>query len=534
MADKKDWTIMVYLAGDNNLSEDMISALNGIRNAMDSPDSDDKINIVAVYDSGYPTVTTTHYKFSQESSTKPLDASKIKYVHPRREFQDRADPPEKNYIIDFVRWAVTNFEAENYALILSGHSDGIIGRTLFKDENPSEHLNLDLLTYILDRCKTRHMNGKKFALLGFDSCLMNMAEVGYQLRAYTDIIVASQGNVPTSGWSYEKIFKAVNTEIQKAGTLAAEKFATTIVREFYAYSNDYNIGGRSINISACDMSKIEDLSSAINELAKSFNGIIEAPITYTNDQEKETARMNALLKEKIKHLIHNSHYYSQTFMYEQAVDVADFSDAVIAQCKLVEKELELLCGTQPDTQAAVLLKEKLTEIKRLCKKISEAVDKYIFAQGVCGSEFQFSNGVSIFFPWTALSFFMVYDTYKKLYFSKDESEWVKFIGNYIEMTYRSKDAQPFDENKDYLEWRLFIEYVQHRDVSFKDVSFKDVSFKDVSFKDVSFKDVSFKDVSFKDLIATGDVLGFYNFFRRFRNHPIDHNVCRIKPDELSA
>lgn len=538
MAEKKDWTIMVYLAGDNNLSEDMISTLNGLKSAMSALNCDDKINVVAVYDSGYPTVSTTHYKFTRESSNQPLEKSLIKYVHPQADMVDRP-PPEKNYIIDFVRWSVTNFEAENYALILSGHSDGIIGRTLFKDDNPSENLNLGLLTYILEKCQTRHMNGKKFSLLGFDSCLMNMTEVGYQLRNYADVIVASQGNVPTSGWSYERIFRAVYAETEKTGSLTAKQFASSIVREFFAYSSDYNVGGRSINISACDMSQIDELSAAVNDLAKSFNEVFESPIIYATDAEKEAAQMNALMKERIKNLVHHSHYYSQTFMYEQAVDVADFTTAVYAQCELFERELELLCGTEPKTNVAVLLKRKLAEIKGLCKRVSEAVDKYIFAQGICGAEFQFSNGVSIFFPWTALSFFMVYDTYKNLYFSKDKSEWLKFIGNYVEMTFRSKDAKPFDDSKDYLEWRLFIEYVQHRDVSFKDVSFKDVSFKDVSFKDVSFKDVSFKDVSFKDvsfkdLLATGDVLGFYNFFRRFRNHPINHNVCRVKPDELSA
>ena len=44
---KKNWTIMVYLAGDNNLSEEMIFALK----SMHAVGSTDKIQVVALYDS---------------------------------------------------------------------------------------------------------------------------------------------------------------------------------------------------------------------------------------------------------------------------------------------------------------------------------------------------------------------------------------------------------------------------------------------------------------------------------------------------
>ncbi len=133
---EKDWTIMVYMAGDNNLSEDMATQLVGIKNAMAASNSDERLNVVAVYDSVYPSVWTTHYSFTEANSNKPLEYCAVNYVHPQERFRYRTHPTEKAYIIDFVRWAAENWPAKKYALILSGHSDGVIGRTIFRDSNP--------------------------------------------------------------------------------------------------------------------------------------------------------------------------------------------------------------------------------------------------------------------------------------------------------------------------------------------------------------------------------------------------------------
>lgn len=503
MADKKKWTIMVYLAGDNNLSEEMITALAGMKNAMKIANSDEHINVVAVYDSGYPTVRTTHYKFTRKNSSKPLEESIIKYKHPQKKFRNPQKPEETAYIIDFVKWASSKWKADNYALILSGHSDGIIGRTMLRDYNPSTALNLSSLEYILRKSQKHLGKNKKFSLLGFDSCLMNMAEVGYELDDIADVMAASQGNVPTSGWAYKEIFETVIEEINTNGSLSGKKFAALIVDKFIDYSKDYNIGGRSVNISACSLSKAESLATSVNDLAETFNKILNASIEFTNEAEKAVAQENALLIERLKNLIHKSHYYSQTFMYEQAVDILDFVNTLSSNCELLKKEIELLSGQKPETDIVISLNKKLDNIKAKCSNVNDSVNQYIFAHGACGAEYQFSSGVSIFFPWTLLALYMVYGRYKKLKFS-NHSAWFDFIEKYAEMTYRAANEPKYQKNMDYLQWRNDVTDLQHKDVSAKDVSAKDVSAKDVS--------------------AKADSDDFYRFFKRFRNHPIYHEV----------
>jgi hypothetical protein len=503
----KDWTVMVYLAGDNNLSEEMVTALTGMKNAMKISDSDKKINLVAVYDSGYPTVRIKHYKFTNKNSggaLKECEVEEAKRPCIEQSLEETAS------ISDFVKWAAKNWQAKNYALILSGHSDGIIGRTMFQDSNPSTALHLKKLKFILKEAQSNLVGAKKFALVGFDSCLMNMAEVGYELKDIADVIVASQGNVPTSGWSYFEIVDALVNKIQTPGAeLTTQTFAKLIVEKFTDFSENYNVGGRSVNISACDLTRAEDLRKSVNRLAAAFNKILDAPITPVKEEEKDEYRVNALIIEKLKTLIQTSHYYSQTFLYEQGVDLADFATTLSSNCDLAEKEIELFCGGKPKTAAARKLSGKLADIKTKCAAVAAEVDRYVLANGLSGSEYQFSSGVSIFFPWSLLALYMVYGRYEDLSFSR-RSAWFKFIESFTKLTYRATDEPLFRNDFDFLEWKERVVAVN----------------KDVSAKDVSAKDVSAKDVSAKDVSAKSESDNFYRFFKRFRNHPINHEVVR--------
>ena len=62
----KDWTIMVYMAGDNNLSQNMAFSLNDIRTVaqeMRIP-AQDKVNMLAFFDSNSMTAPTHYIDYS--------------------------------------------------------------------------------------------------------------------------------------------------------------------------------------------------------------------------------------------------------------------------------------------------------------------------------------------------------------------------------------------------------------------------------------------------------------------------------------
>jgi hypothetical protein len=53
--------------------------------------------------------------------------------------------------------------------------------------------------------ETKVLFGQKLSILGFDSCVMGMLEVGYQFANLTETIIASEGSVPSAGWTYAKL-----------------------------------------------------------------------------------------------------------------------------------------------------------------------------------------------------------------------------------------------------------------------------------------------------------------------------------------
>ncbi|MCY7344796.1 MAG: clostripain-related cysteine peptidase [Pyrinomonadaceae bacterium] len=505
----KKWTIMVYLAGDNNLSEDMIWSLIGMRNAMKYQNSDDYINLVAIYDSGYPTVPIQTYHFTNQNSSKELGESVVETEQNGRRGNGNRSVSNNDtaYIIDFVTTHVKKFGAENYALIMSGHSDNFLGKTMFYDSNPDSRIALPYLSDILNTAKkaignnTKYVGGKpKFDLIGFDSCMMGMLEVGCELKDAAKYMVASQGYSPTDGWNYESILSEL---IESNGKLTPEEFANSIVRNQITYSYNYNAGGRSMCLSCVDLEEIFSLRKSINKLGETFNRILDETILPKNDPAQEK---NAVIRESIKNLIHDTHYFSQSFLHEQAVDVLDFVKNLSAGCDLKQKELELVAGVTPvdNNGIAGTLKNNLNSIKSACGEVETTLNKYLKYKRLSGPEYQFSEGVSIFFPWTLLAYNMVYHNYNELKFSKN-SGWLKFIERYAKRTLRAKSQPRLGDpgSESYGDWIFEVDSANKAETARAETARAETA---------------------KAETAKGDSDSFYKYFRRFRNHPVYHDI----------
>jgi hypothetical protein len=106
MMDKAKWTFMVYMAGDNNLSDAGDMDLDEMRAVGSSPD----VNVVVQFDRARDRGTTRYLvqKNGENEQTESLGLT------------DCGDP---QVLIDFVKWA-SRFSAERYALVLWNHGGG--------------------------------------------------------------------------------------------------------------------------------------------------------------------------------------------------------------------------------------------------------------------------------------------------------------------------------------------------------------------------------------------------------------------------
>lgn len=419
----KDWTIMVYMAGDNNLSEHMAYSLESLgRFAASMTDEQRKrINVLAYFDGGSITAPTMYVDLSDMTAAglafrQPISADLRFHSYGNSEAIARGSSRDNSAspaaLLNFVRWCtgdrrdgLRGCKAKNYALIVSGHSLGFHGTTFLHDEGTGQHFTLTQFRETLEQMNDLYLsNADGISILGFDSCLMSMLEVGHELRDVASTIVASQGSVPNTGWGYAEMLGSFAKTLDDGGD--AESLAASLVESFTALHRSLAVGGRSIDISAWRLAKTRSIAKAVNGLASELNELLGRKRTADG---AETARI-------LKRIILQSHYDSQTYMSEQSVDLKDLCQRLIDECSFGEDS------------------RRFTGLVEAANQVIDTVDESVIRCGFSGESYQFSNGISIFFPWSSLSFAVTDAQYRALRFVSEDgpvSEWYSFLLDYV-------------------------------------------------------------------------------------------------------
>jgi hypothetical protein len=294
MNEKSKWTFMVYLAGDNNLSEAGETDLGEMAAVGSSAD----VNLVAEFDRVGAEAHSKRYYVQKDSLHEVVDL-------------DETDCGDPNVLLDYVNWAAENYPAERYALILWNHGSGWepssidtiaqevgtkhfgraegiersgtpLRRAFFRStvstimtletseeraiccDDGSGH-SLDTL----ELGKVLHLATEKLGqpldLLGMDACLMSNLEVAYQARPYVRYVVASEENEPGDGWPYD----AVLGKLVAAPDLATPDLAAHIVDAYIKSYVGRHYSG-PVTQAALDLSRVRDLVEPLDELAGSL------------------------------------------------------------------------------------------------------------------------------------------------------------------------------------------------------------------------------------------------------------------------
>ncbi len=204
------WTIMVYMCADNNLESAAIADMNELEEVGSTSD----VNILVQIDRalGYDTSNgnwtgTRRYYITRDRSTPgspeygTIVSSLASWDRNDREI-NMADPAE---LRDFVAWCMANYPAQHYVLVLWNHGDGwtifraprVVPRAICVDDESGRAMDVDQIRIALEGLP-------RLAIIGFDACLMQMAEVAYEVRDVADIAVGSEEVEPEGGWNYSK------------------------------------------------------------------------------------------------------------------------------------------------------------------------------------------------------------------------------------------------------------------------------------------------------------------------------------------
>ena len=421
-----DWTVMVYLAGDNNLDGAGVADLREMKKVGSSA----FVNVIAQFDRSGSRGTSKRF-YLRKGTNLPKDA-----------VQDlgETDTGDPKVLCDFFRWGVKHYPARHYLLVIWNHGSGwddsnlyanhgdyfsgdpppivrkgvvmnaegsvarvqprkarpvamaqarsavrrahralfastvdtmVRSRAIAFDDQAKDFLDNMEIKRALGEMKK--LLGRPLDLIGFDACLMAMLEVNYQIMATARYAVGSEEEEPGNGWPYDRILKA----LAKKPAMAPDELARTVVAQ---YAASYGAGD-GVTLAAVDLGQSDSLAAAVEKLGGSLLARV--------GKQSEMTLLSAV-RAKVQE-------YSAP--YDDYVDLVDLCDG-----------LQRLLGDAAVTEA--------------CAAVKQAVGKMVLASAAKGSGVARSHGISIYFPKHK-----VCALYAKLDFAK-KNAWAKFIAAY--------------------------------------------------------------------------------------------------------
>jgi len=269
----KDITLMVFMNAKNNLSESQLFGLVGKWASKDLDEmkkvgSTDKVNVVVeIGEKGKGSRRILVLKKSGFFSSGEKVYSEDK----------NADMGDYKRVVDFVKWAKTNFPAKRYILVLWNHGLGWI------DPDLSQHnagtgtskgvlFDDDTKNYVRTKQMGEMMKNAGYVdVVVFNACLMQMAEVAYEIKDYTSLIIGSEETMLAYGFDYDKFINFLNSNVNFSKKEISDFFINW-EKEFFKNGIDLgpiNVPLESITatLSAIEPGELKNLPQYLNYFA---------------------------------------------------------------------------------------------------------------------------------------------------------------------------------------------------------------------------------------------------------------------------
>lgn len=368
-----EWTILIVMQGDNNLSYFMHQNIN----IMKSIGSDHDVNLAIQWDEPFK-----HKTWRYKVGLKRLeDCATLN--------KDMGKNPSKE-LVEAATWAFKKYPAKKKALILWNHGSGILdeeqnwnhNRGILYDFSSNKCLTNQGLFDALAIIKNKTLEGKNLDLIGMDACLMAMVEVAYQIKDFANIFVASENIQYTPGWHYASILNQLKLYPKNYDSIS---LGHLIVRSFEKFNKNRN------NVFTQSVMDLSITTSLKNSIATIANSCLEG---------KEKKILNKIIKQARKDCVE--------FDRGRYIDLFNFYNLFsekLRTCKQISPELKNNLLLQIKHGTYVLKKFVLGHVK--------------------GQSYGQTYGLSIYFPRKK----KLHDSYYSTLFAK-ETQWPLFISTF--------------------------------------------------------------------------------------------------------
>lgn len=243
----KEWTVMVFLSARNDLERFAIEDIN----EMEKVGSDRRINIVVQF-AGLE-ASPKRYYIDEDQDMYTINSTVV-------ERPANVDMGSWKHLVEFAKWTKAKYPAKRYMLVVWNHGDGwkniknfSANKGIAYDDITGNYITTEQLGFAMKEIG-------RVDIISFDACLMQMAEVAYEIKNYADVILASEETEPGAGYPYDKMLP----QMIKNPSAPLEQIVTKMIKEFHKY---YYYKGKASTHSALRTGAFDGFANLLNEWA---------------------------------------------------------------------------------------------------------------------------------------------------------------------------------------------------------------------------------------------------------------------------
>lgn len=272
----REWTIMVYMGGDNGLANSALSTFTKMESVDQGTGS---ITILALVDQhgagGWSGTRLYEVKYNHGGSASTSVRLASETLGLSTNSDTNLDTGSADTVKKFVEFGKQVYPANHYAFIFWGQGIGAyatrslsvsahapISRGVIYDQTSNDELCTDRMRLGLE--------GKGIDLIGIDASFGASIEHAYELKDCASILVASEDG--SYGWDYSMVIPAIRDS--HASVRAVGDAIVTACTQSMATSP-------KATISEIDLSKLASLNTALNTFSDALRSALTTDSTRT-------------------------------------------------------------------------------------------------------------------------------------------------------------------------------------------------------------------------------------------------------------
>lgn len=415
----KEWTVMFYSTTKDNLRYILMAQLLDMKKT----GSTDKVNALVQFAlpikhfDGSISTPTIRMALGKAGNSAALDQVMNKMLSAHGAIDENiltsfsgdivmqknnTDTGNWREAAEFTKWAKTNYPAKRYAFVINGHGNGFfdakktVNKGTLKDKDTGNYVTLPEMRLLMAETG-------KVDIFIMTSCLMQMAEVAWQIKDYTSVIVGSSEKMWEIGFGMKGLLDTLNS----TPGILSEDLGTALADDYIASLKLMKLGGGHASVI---------VTSKLPAFAQKLNAWVDAEMAF---QDRVALAKLTRYADIIKFDLYGLASTTTAKMYAISGDLYDF-------VRNVEKY------TPQDTQAQLFAAQKGRELMDYISV--ELVYKYAYiGTSDAGQDFGQAHGLSIYLPRADMLFGSLSEfektleiNYWELPFAR-ETKWGEFL-----------------------------------------------------------------------------------------------------------